>query len=719
MNGFIAHSKNEAGKEHVLSEHLEGVAFQLGNFLKFLPYKNIFRITGLFHDAGKYQLAFQRYLNEGGKRGSVPHASLGAAMCKDYNFIDAAFAIDGHHKGLPDKGDLKSDLNQFLEPSNIPYDDVKKEFFNQNRLTEEDLKYADTDLRGTDRELFIRLLFSALTDADWLDTERHFNSSIADRRIQKALDYQYLLEKLEIEISEKSKEGNINALRNKVREFAISIATSDTGFYSMTLPTGMGKTLASISWALHHAKHNSLRRIIVVLPFISIIDQTAGELKRIFGEEWVLEHHSNFYEDDEANKHIADESVHSQNYTKRLVTENWDFPIIVTTSVQFFESLFSNKPARCRKVHNIAQSVVIFDEVQTLPKELILPTLGMLKNAQKLMNTSFLFCTATQPAFEKSDSFNGIDSVVPLVENPDEVFKATRRVNYLSINNYEPVSIQELSTIVLKQGTSTLSIFNTKKQALLFFNSLKKEANCHLFHLSTSMFPAHRKRVIEEIRNGLKKRERILVASTQLIEAGVDFDFPCVFREISPLESIIQSAGRCNREGKMIEPGKVLIFSLKDASAPNRQYRSLAEFANSLYKGKEELLFEHDFFGEYYRKAFRLFIPDDIKNIEAARQGFNFRTVAEVYHLIENKTTPVFILCEESTYLYTRIRQKPVLSRDDYRAMQQYSVQVYDNFLRDNLGKLGKEPQGFWIWHGPYDNEYGLSNEAQLDTLIF
>lgn len=487
----------------------------------------------------------------------------------------------------------------------------------------------------------------------------------------------------------------------------------------MTLPTGMGKTLTSISWALHHAKHNSLKRIIIVLPFISIIDQTAKELKRIVGEEWVLEHHSNFYEDDEAHSSIADESVKDEAYSKRLATENWDFPIIVTTSVQFFESLFSNKPARCRKVHNISQAVVIFDEVQTLPKELVLPTLSMLRNVQKLMQTSFLFCTATQPAFDKSEYFNGIESIQPLVENPKEVFNATRRVKYLAVNNYEPVSIDELATFVLEQGSSTLCIFNTKRQALLFFNAIKKEANCHIFHLSTSMFPAHRKRVIEEIRNGLKKSERIMVASTQLIEAGVDFDFPCVFREISPLESIIQSAGRCNREGKMIEPGKVFIFSLNDASAPNRQYRSLAEFANGLYKGKEELLFDHGFFGEYYRKAFRLFIPDDIKNIEAARQGFNFRTVAEVYHLIENKTTPVFILCEESAYLYNRIRHKTVFSRDDYRAIQQYSVQVYDNFLRDNLGKLGKEPQGFWIWHGPYDNEYGLSNEAQLDTLIF
>jgi CRISPR-associated endonuclease/helicase Cas3 len=342
----------------------------------------------------------------------------------------------------------------------------------------------------------------------------------------------------------------------------------------------------------------------------------------------------------------------------------------------------------------------------------------MLKNVQKVLGTSLLFCTATQPAFEKSDYFNGIESIQPLVENPKEVFDATRRVKYLSVNNYQPVSIDELSKIVFEQGDSTLSIFNTKKQALLFFNALKLDANCRIFHLSTSMFPAHRKEVIEKIRNCLKNKEKLLVSSTQLIEAGVDFDFPCVFREIAPLESIIQSAGRCNREGKMLEPGKVFIFSVEGAGAPNKQYRSLAEFANSLYKENEELLFEHDFFGDYYRKAFRLFIPEDIKNIENARLGFNFKTVAEAYHLIENITTPVFIYCEASSDLYERIRYKPILSRDDYRAMQQYSVQVYDNFMKENIGKMGIEPQGYWRWYGSYDKDYGVSNNTQLDTFI-
>ena len=714
---YIAHSINEEGNEHDLKDHLCEVALIMEEFVSDLTFKNIFRFTGLTHDFGKYQPAFQKYLREGGKRGSVPHASWGAGLSKKFNQIEAAFAIDGHHKGLPDKGDLQSDLFEFDDPDHPIFNSVRTEFFKENVIKEHDLNYSDTGLRGTDKELFIRMLFSALTDADWLDTESHFKSAISELRITKEFSPEYLLEKLENELKGKDKDGYVNILRNKVRSYAISKALSETGFYSMTLPTGMGKTLASVSWALHHAKHNNLKRIIIVLPFISIIDQTANELKRILGEEWVLEHHSNFNEEEEDNKEIADESIQDEAHSRRLATENWEYPIIVTTSVQFFESLFGNKPSRCRKVHNIAKSVVIFDEVQTLPKELVLPTLSMLKNVQKVMGTSFLFCTATQPAFGRTEGFNGIENIQSLVENPKEVFDATRRVNYLAVNDYQPVSIEELARKVLHQVDSTLSIFNTKKQALLFFNSIKDNPEYQTFHLSTNMFPAHRKAVIGKIRDCLGKKERILVASTQLIEAGVDFDFPYVFREISPLESIIQSAGRCNREGKMPEAGNVFIFAIEDASAPSKQYRSLAVFANSLYKNNEALLYEHDFFGEYYRKVFRLFIPEDIRNIEKGRLGFNFKTVAGAYHLIENKTTPIFILCDQSKELYEQIRYKPFLSRDNYRAMQQYSVQVYENFMRENIGKLGKEPQGYWKWNGGYSDQYGISTDNPM--LIF
>ncbi|MGB4293160.1 MAG: CRISPR-associated helicase Cas3' [Bacteroidales bacterium] len=713
---YLGHSINKCGQEHKLKEHLLSVARMMEKIVEEPKFKRIFFLTGLLHDTGKYQIEFQKYLKDGGKRGSVPHASFGAALAKALKQYEAAFAIDGHHKGLPDKSDLIDDVAEF-DDDDLLISELFKTFLTDTSILESELYAPILAFENTERDLFIRYFFSALVDADWLDTEKHFNPEMNENRKAPNFNADLLINKIDTEIAKKSKEGYINELRNKVREYAISKANDKVNFYSMTLPTGMGKTLASVSWALHHAKHNNLKRIIIVLPFISIIDQTARELKRIFGEEWILEHHSSFNEDEETNKPYAEERLDEEAYRKQLATENWEYPIIITTSVQFFESLFSNKPSRCRKVHNIANSVVIFDEVQTLPKELVIPTLSMLRDVHKIMNTSFLFCTATQPAFEKTDNFNGIEGIIPLVENPEEIFKSTKRVTYHALINYNPISISQLAQTVIDKNSSVLCIFNTKKQTLQFFNELKNQTSARIFHLSTGMYPVHRKRVIENIRECLKNKEKIIVASTQLIEAGVDFDFPCVFREIAPLESIIQSAGRCNREGKMEKSGEVYIFSLEDKSAPNKQYRALAEFANSLYKNNIELLYKYDFFSEYYRKAFNLFIPEDKYQINQNRQKLNFKSVAESYRLIDDITKPLFILCDESRELYDRIQHKPVLSRNDFRMMQQFSIQVYEKFIYDNIDKIGREPQGYWIWFGEYNDDYGISTDNPIMIL--
>ena len=357
------------------------------------------------------------------------------------------------------------------------------------------------------------------------------------------------------------------------------------GFYSLALPTGLGKTLTSVAWALNHAKQNDLKRIIIVLPFINIIDQTAQVLKGILGEEWVLEHHSS-YNEDQMRARDDEEGYSLIEQRRKLACENWDYPVIVTTTVQFFESLFSNRPSRCRKIHNIADSAVIFDEVQTLPKEVILPTLQMLKDVQSVMRTSFLFCTATQPAFEKRPGFDGIDAICPLIESPAELFKATRRVKYHLLNDLASVDSKTLLEAVAQEKTAALVIFNTKKAALEFYDCAKGNADWEKkYHLSTAMCPSHRKEVIENIRADLLAERKILVASTQLIEAGVDFDFPVVFRAMAPLEALIQSAGRCNRENRLGESGgKVFLFKMRIAGCPIRRMRPVRGMRKSLLR---------------------------------------------------------------------------------------------------------------------------------------
>ncbi len=718
---YIAHSKNTKEKEHSLTEHLQKVARMMKSWSHSKEISNLLYVTGLLHDLGKYQPEFQQYLKEGGRRGSVPHASWGAAFAYFLKQSEATFAIDGHHKGLPNKALLQDDISEFKD-ENHPIHKISELFLNKNDLTKEDLELKEPILKNIfERETLIRYLFSSLTDADWLDTEKHFNEELYNSRPVKQLDIDFLLETLENEFNKMDKSGWLNELRNNVRTYAINNAFDNKGFYSMTLPTGMGKTLTSMNWALQHAKYNRMTRIIIVLPFISIIDQTAGELKRIFGDDMVLEHHSNFVEDDEINKSIANETIQDENQNIRLATENWDYPIIVTTSVQFFESLFSNKPSRCRKVHNIANSIVIFDEVQTLPKDLLLPTLTMLRNMQKVMDCSFLFCTATLPAFEKRKKFDGIEDIKPLVEKPADIFAKTKRVNYFSIRDYEPITHDELYQFVVDKKESALCIFNSKKAARDFCSTFEGVNDYWWFHLSTNLVPFHRKKIIASIRRCLKNNKRIIVSSTQLVEAGVDFDFPVVCREFAPLESIIQSAGRCNREGKE-DKGRVYIFRTIENKAPDKQYRSLAEFALEQYKNNEERLSEHDFYKDYYQNIIDLFCDPDKKNINEGRKSLSFETVAKLYKLIDTKTLPVYVYNynKHSRELYHQILHKPYLSREDYRKMQQYSVQVYDNFFRENSNKIGQEKAGFFVWHGMYDNHFGVFGEAnnELDFLM-
>jgi CRISPR-associated endonuclease/helicase Cas3 len=406
---YYAHSENSNKEKHLLLKHLNETAKLAESFACRDDFKTVFFITGLLHDLGKYQPEFQRYLDIGGTRGSVPHASWGAGYARRDGLLETSIVIDGHHKGLPDNSAWKSDTEPFKRGEVVGFEDAVRAFMDDTGIDESLLK-KDKPLifaAPLQREIFIRYLFSTVTDSDWLSTERHFDRETSKMRIGFALSIDEMINKLEEEFSRKSKDGEINQLRNVARSQAIQKADMPCGFYSLALPTGMGKTLTSMAWALRHAKNNELKRIIIVLPYINIIDQTAQILKSIFGEEWVLEHHSGYNEDDHNGREVTESCSPIEN-RKRLACENWDYPVIVTTTVQFFESLFSKRPSRCRKVHNIAESVVIFDEVQAIPKEVILPTLQMLKDVQAVMKTSFLFCTATQPAFEKRQGFDGI-----------------------------------------------------------------------------------------------------------------------------------------------------------------------------------------------------------------------------------------------------------------------------------------------------------------------
>ncbi|MFZ3103846.1 MAG: CRISPR-associated helicase Cas3' [Smithella sp.] len=712
---YIAHSENNLKECHSLPKHLFETATLAKSFACNESYRAIFYLTGILHDLGKYQILFQNYLKNGGVRGSVPHASWGAGYARCKGLLETSIVIDGHHKGIPDNSAWKGDTEPFKRNEVDGFENVLGAFIEDNSFDENIFNIdiiSEIPKTSSQREVFIRYLFSALTDSDWLSTEKHFDKDVSAMRGCAQLAIDDMISKLEKAFSEKSKDGEINRLRNEARQQVLQKAGLSCGFYSLALPTGMGKTLTSMAWALKHAKMNNLKRIIIVLPFVNIIDQTAQVLKGIFGEEWILEHHSSFNEDEVGAKD-TEERYSLLEQRKKLACENWDYPVILTTTVQFFESLFSNRPSRCRKIHNIAESVVIFDEVQALPKEIILPTLQMLKDVQAIMRTSFLFCTATQPAFEKRKGFDGIDTIYPLIDNPAEIYRETRRVVYNLLNNLEPIDSGSLLDAVVHEATSTLVIFNTKKAALEFYDAAKSSAQWEKkYHLSTAMCPAHRKTVIKNVLTDLIAGRKILVSSTQLIEAGVDFDFPLVFRAMAPLESIIQSAGRCNRENKLGKSGgRVFLFKIIDGGMPDKTYAACASHAEEFLRTDIEQLHNHQSFNKYYSQVVQLYVDPDKYNINETRKAFNFKTVNDGYRIIRNATEGLYIYnySDESRQLLHSFEYKEFLSKNDYRKMQPFIVPVYKYFIIQNGSMCKTLPQGFMVWYGNYDQQTGIS----------
>ncbi|MBR6320114.1 MAG: CRISPR-associated helicase Cas3' [Prevotella sp.] len=702
-NAYIAHSANSHGITQTMKEHSLGVSKLMRDFALSDSFADLYEFCGLIHDMGKYSEAFQKHI--AGENNKVKHSIYGAIFAKDTQppLLEIALPVFGHHSGLPSRNDMLDDMEEELYENEEAYISIREAWLKD--IAHDISMPNDNTFRELpdylQKELFIRMLYSSLIDADRLDTEKHFYERKFNARQSVELNPEFLINKLRqkrlipFENDPEKRERRINKLRNSVRLFAESKANLPQGFFALTLPTGMGKTLCSINWALHHANyHRNIKRIIIVLPFLNIIDQTAKELTDIFNDEadYVLEHHSNviYQNDDDEEKYNL----------KQLAIENWNYPIIITTSVQFFESLFNNTKSACRKLHNIQDSIIIFDEIQTLPLNVTVPTLIMLENLQILCRCSILFCTATQPDFQKRDGFSGIPKIESLVENPKFIFEATRRVTYHPLNGYNEMPISELADIVARSGKSALVVFNTKKKARLFFDELKKCRGYKMFHLSTNMCPAHRKDVIGAIRDALANKNHIIVSSTQLIEAGVDLDFPTVYRELAPLESIIQSAGRCNREGKL-QNGDVYLFALTESGKPSNEYDSMTKFAKLLYTGNEHKLYTHDFYSFYYRRYVEEFGCQD--EITEYRKRWLFQTVAANYKIIDNNTQSLFVInYDKSRELFEKIKDKELLTREEYQQVSQFCVQVYDK--RDYpILKCGVP-----VWYGDYSSDYGL-----------
>ena len=713
MPVYYAHSRNSQGVRHRLDEHLLAVAELAGRFAeKFYGgmFKPLAWLAGVFHDIGKVSFGFQSYLDsiEAGYPGKkVPHSPPGALFCRSVLSRleakdDLTLIVAGHHTGLEEIGILTSKL--------VGYD-VDQDLVRQmTGMLRELHKRAPSDgiktpaLNELQRELIIRMLFSALVDADRLDTELHFfpeRARLREGRPNLAeLAARFRRDQEELMRQSEGMCSTVNQVRREVYEACVEAAAGPRGWYRLTAPTGAGKTRSALAFALEHALANGQERIIFALPYTSIIDQNAEVYRSILGPDSVLEYHSQVKTSDE-----EDEEEHKLRM--RLAEENWDVPLIVTTTVQLLEGLFSNRPSLCRKIHRIAKNVLIFDEAQTLPPELLRPTMHVLKDLVENYGTTVVLSTATQPALrdEFLPELKGIE-IREIVPDYPRHFNTLKRVKYRKLD--EPVSIAALAAEISRHQ-QVMVVMNTRRNALLLVDELG-EGEC--LHLSTLLCSAHRRKVLEEVRKRLREQKPVKLVATQVVEAGVDLDFPVVYRAVGPLDRVVQAAGRCNREGILPGYGEVVIFELEDDKVPRGPYKAGLEQAKLILaeRGSPDALCEPDIFEEYFSRLFMVLGNNlDQYGIQESRSRLNFPKVAEDYRIIRDETVPVVVRYGQSEETLQRWQAAP--SRDAWRRLQAYMVNIYEREARAYFkeGLLSKITDDLYMWEGHYDEVKGLS----------
>jgi CRISPR-associated endonuclease/helicase Cas3 len=679
---FLSHSQNQAGYAEPLREHLEAVASRAAEYAKAFGAYGEAYLAGLLHDLGKYGDLFQRRLQ--GLEKGIDHWSAGAwisLMSYQHKGIAAALTIQGHHLGLQQASKTafrEMDLSKLAEhhPINLKLSERSQDVLLQ-RLQEDGLVLPDLkELRDSLYEgpgappaaamLDVRMLFSVLVDADFIETEAHFqglpDGSKRYRNPGMPLDAEQALSTLlaHLEgIANKSRaSAHVNQLRADLLHACLDEANAAQGIFTLTAPTGTGKTLSSLAFALKHAGIHKLRRIVVVIPYLSIIEQTVLTYRNVFRpyfkqedlNRFILEHHSlaGTRVRPEGNGEAGYDSESETLRRAKLLAENWDAPIIVTTSVQFLESLFANRPSACRKLHHLAESVVLFDEVQTLPTRLAVPTLATLSRLADRYRTTIVFGTATQPAFAHLS--NSVHEFAGLNWQPREIvpaelglFERAKRTHVIWPDMDRGVSWANLAEDLSKHE-QLLCVVNLKKHALMLYEELRKHGSEGLLHLSTNMCPAHRIAVLEAVRERLESGKTCRLVSTQCVEAGVDVDFPLVCRAFGPLEAITQAGGRCNRNGRA-STGLIRVFLPEDESYPDGSYRQAASITRMLLKQHGDLdIDQSETFGSYYAQLYDLSKPENQgKELREAVKDQHFVRVAQEYRVIEKNAINVLV----------------------------------------------------------------------------
>ena len=707
---YNAHSKN--GTEfQSLRDHLYNTAELASKRAAKFGASEISYICSLLHDVGKYSDKFQSKLQ--GNSIKVNHTgACGELAIQTYGELWGkliAYIVTGHHTGLKDcgakssveDGTLYARLNEKIEDYSAYANEI--ELIKKIPSLPNGLNKNSQEATAYSLSFFIRMLFSCLVDSDFIDTETFMNEE-RPRGNHDSIDalnnkFQNFLSSLA-----QKQQSELNQKRSQILARCIEFSEKDQGLYSLTVPTGGGKTFSSLAFALKHAQKHKLDRIIYVIPYTSIIEQTATIFKKELGQDCVLEHHSNFVLEDERLK---------------LATENWDIPIVVTTNVQFFESLYANRTSKCRKLHNIAKSVVVFDEAQMIPVTYLKSCLQAVAELVENYNVTAVLCTATQPPFEQL--LNGRIMMQEMMDDKEQLYLDFKKVAIRKRGEMDNTALLN----ELNAQKQCLCIVNTKKHAKEVFDMLQGAK----FHLSASMCPGHRKEILQQIKKLLQGGEECKVVATQLIECGVDVDFPIVYRSLAGLDSIIQSAGRCNREGRLAV-GVVNVFEPMDKSGKGRGYlEQCAKISKEIFDNFEDVLSL-----EAIKKYFELlyFIEgkdglDKKRILDCFRVpiDFEFQKAADNFNLIESNTETVVVPFNAEAISLIRTAEYSKFPWHVLRLLQTYTVSVYTwqfNALKD-AGCLEMINGAFFILRDVernYDKDTGIIiPEAARGEAIF
>lgn len=698
---IIAHVRPSDMAAQTNSEHCAGVARLAAEFSNEFGCRDLGFVMGLLHDKGKEQHGFQRYIRKMsgyedvvGQVEKTPHAFVGTLLAKETGKCCdiIGMPIAAHHAGLYDYADYEK-----LKHKNIPED------IDTNNPEIKPVIIERLPPRKYCHHL-IRLLFSSLVDADYLDTEMFMQpEQSASRRLGDSLEV--LQKTLDIyleNLNKRTPDTPVNRIRKSVQKQCRKTMALPSGFYSLTVPTGGGKTLSSMVWAIGHALANGKKRIVIAIPYTSIITQTAEVLRNIFGENNVVEHHSAV--------NIKDEDMANNDFPLKLATENWDSPIVITTNVQLFESMYASRPSKCRKLHNLCNSVLILDEVQALPVGHLQPIVDALKAYQEYFGLSVLFTTASMPALKgkyrgvsSKSILDGIDNITEIIPDSFQLHDYLRRANICFdtvSSTYDSIAER------LLQHSRVLCIVNTRSDAHEIFSRLPQDGIT--IHLSKMMCPAHIRLQINKLKEALKSPGNgiVRVVSTQLIEAGIDIDFPIVYRQESGLDSILQAAGRCNREGSL-PIGTTYVFSLtKEHPLPSGHLSKTAAACKRLHIANEKDCFAPDLMSQYFIQLYGRTSsfdegPDEetnlIERLLSKPNAMSFATAAEKFRLISDNTINVIVNWDKSPEFIKNLRENGV-SKTLLSQLSQYSVAIRRNDFNKLLkGALVEEIiEGIW-----------------------